>query len=661
MKTEILLKKLEISNFKGLRSLVVSFNGKETVIQGDNGTGKTTILDAFLWCLFGKDHTDRSDSNFSIKTWDEEHKPILHLDHEVKATLLVNGDEVSLKRCYRERWGTGKNADKLMNHFTEYYKNDVKLDTKTSYDAEVSSIIPEGIFKMITSPTYFPRLSGEDQKEMLLRMVGDVTDADIAAGNKDFLELLKTLNGSSMIQFKKEITSKKRAINEELNGIPERIDEVNRSIPEEEDWKALEDELNDKKSKLSVIEKQIADRSNLVKAEYEARAEIQRKIGDKKIKRTNLENSIRAKATEANNKGLSAIRDLEWKISSHESSKDNISKQVEAWNLKLSDLNFEIVLMRAEYRDEYVKELTYPEGAFVCPTCKRPLEPEDIEAKQEELLKNFNLEKSNKLKAIQEKGKRLNDDLERLHKEKNELLQKVDAEESEILSLQEQKKSQEDSLPDAQNADDLINNNPEWGLLGREISDLESKLSDGMWEKEDGALTNDKHVLSDAIDGIKSRLSKKDIITRANQRIQQLEEQKVTANQALADLEHTEYTITEFQKSKDEELTKRINGLFKLVSFTFASEQLNGKDRINCTLWVNNAPYADANSAGKMNAGLDIINAICSVEGITAPIFIDNRESTNELIPTLSQIINLRVSDDKQMMIKSSGSEFVEL
>ena len=54
----------------------------------------------------------------------------------------------------------------------------------------------------------------------------------------------------------------------------------------------------------------------------------------------------------------------------------------------------------------------------------------------------------------------------------------------------------------------------------------------------------------------------------------------------------------------------------------------------------------------KINAGLDIINAICKFEGITVPIFTDNAESINELLPTQSQIIRLVVSEDDKLTIK---------
>ena len=62
----ITLKSLSLVNFKGVRELYLNFTQQVTVISGENGTGKTTIFDAFHWLLFGKDSTGRSDSNFNI-------------------------------------------------------------------------------------------------------------------------------------------------------------------------------------------------------------------------------------------------------------------------------------------------------------------------------------------------------------------------------------------------------------------------------------------------------------------------------------------------------------------------------------------------------------------------------------------------------------------
>ena len=123
-------------------------------------------------------------------------------------------------------------------------------------------------------------------------------------------------------------------------------------------------------------------------------------------------------------------------------------------------------------------------------------------------------------------------------------------------------------------------------------------------------------------------------------------------SQALADLEAIEYTITQFAKAKVEHIEKRVNALFKVVRFKMFNQQLNGGETPTCEAMVNGVPYSDLNNAGRINAGLDIINAICNFEGVYAPIFIDNAESVNELMPTTSQTIRLIVTEDENLVIE---------
>lgn len=56
---------IEIKNYRQYRSLNLSFRKKDTdlqVIVGDNGTGKTNLLNAFTWCLYGEEpHLGKAD------------------------------------------------------------------------------------------------------------------------------------------------------------------------------------------------------------------------------------------------------------------------------------------------------------------------------------------------------------------------------------------------------------------------------------------------------------------------------------------------------------------------------------------------------------------------------------------------------------------------
>ena len=51
----ITLEKIEVKNFKKYAEATFDFSNKDTIISGKNGFGKSTVLNAFLWCLLGKD------------------------------------------------------------------------------------------------------------------------------------------------------------------------------------------------------------------------------------------------------------------------------------------------------------------------------------------------------------------------------------------------------------------------------------------------------------------------------------------------------------------------------------------------------------------------------------------------------------------------------
>lgn len=657
---EVFLKKLILKNFKKIQDLTVEFTDKNTFICGGNGTGKTTLQDAFLWLLFGKDSTNRADTNFNIKTLGEDGKPILHLVHSVTGVLSINGRDIELQRNYVEKWGSGVNAGVLQNHATEFYLNGVKLKTKKEYDAEVAAILPEDVFRMITNPLYFPTMKAQDQKAMLLEMAGNVTNEEVANINPKFQELISLISGRSLEQLAKEIASKKSAIKDELKGIPGRIDSVRDAMPESEDWAVLEKEIADKKEKIKDIDSQLADKSKQIEAEFKAKSELQKQIGNKKLAKSQRENEIRQNANKSYHDVLDNISKLEYQVKSKDAEISRKQEDHSRIKATIGVLNNDLELLRGKFYAIDAETLQYPEGAFICPTCKRELEVEDIQAKQQELQDNFNLNKANRLKTVQNEGKEKAAKVEELKKQCSIIQAAITqlSNEKEILvhNINECK----GNMPEEQDTQKIILSDPTWLSLSNEITDLENQLKAEAKPIDTTELKEAKAILSEAIDELNKKLGKRDTIERSNKVIKELEDKRDKNNEALAEQERLEFLVQDFQKEKDNKLMERINGMFSLVKFSFISEKLNGNEAITCFCSVDGVPFADVNNASKINAGLDIINAICRSVGITAPIFIDNRESVNELIPTMSQVINLVVSKDKSLMIRVAGNGIME-
>ena len=151
---------------------------------------------------------------------------------------------------------------------------------------------------------------------------------------------------------------------------------------------------------------------------------------------------------------------------------------------------------------------------------------------------------------------------------------------------------------------------------------------------------------------LQKELLKEDQITKAEARVQELQDQESALAQELATLEGNEFAIMHFTKAKVDAIERRINGKFKYVSFKMFDKQVNGGECECCDTLIKGVPFSDANNASRINAGIDIINTLCQHYNISAPIFIDNRESVTDLIDSDSQIVNLIVSpSDKKLRV----------
>lgn len=653
---KIILKSLALVNFKGVRDFSIAFNDGITTVCGDNGTGKTTLYDAYLWLLFGKDSTGRSDgaNGFNVKTTGEDGKPIYRLEHSVTAVLEVDGKEIKLQRSLVEKWQkVNGTTEEVMKDETQYFINDVRTGTKKEYQAEISEIIPEDVFRMITNPYYFTSLGAETQKDMLLEMVGNIDDEEVAATDPDFLALLDQINGTSLAKWAREIAAKKRACNDALATIPASIETAQKLMPESENWTVLEKQLKEVQDRVKEIDAQIADKSALNDEAYKRKMALMKQQADKRIKLQDRENTIRMETNAAHNKALSDIQQMENELSINQKNLDNYRNDKMNVDGKIDELNGKLVEMREQFKAVAKEQFPEPSGdVLVCPTCGEPYKGENLENAIAKLRGNFEQSKSKRQKDIQTKGKQYKAEYDRAVEQQTKLTGLIAKLEDDALEIKGNIEIKKNNIPVAGNADEAIANDKECIALRNDIAEIANQLQVEVPQADVSELQNEKADSNAAIADINKRLGKRAMIERVNKEIADLEEKRIANNQAKADLEKWEDVYLRFQKAKDEVLMQRINDLFNVVSFSFVKEQKNGGEKVTCYCMVNGVPYADVNACGKVNAGLDIINAICATKGISAPIFIDNRESFNQIIPTISQIVNLKVSNDKSLTIK---------
>jgi DNA repair protein SbcC/Rad50 len=644
----ITIQKLSLTNFKGIRSLTIDFGGKDITISGRNGSGKTTIFDAFTWLMFGKDSHDRK--AFNIKTLDADGNAIARIPHEVSATLNVNGEEINLCRRYCEKWQKrrGSAVEEFTGHEEERLYNEVPMSVK-DWTEKIAAICPEQVFKFVTNPLYFTAQKPDVQRSMLFGMAGEVSDKDIAAGNKDFTELLASLTGKTMEEYKREIQAKKRKIKAEIDDIPGRIDERMRDLPQQQNWKQLAADLAKAQDELANIDKQLTDKAEACKAANDARLALSNQEFKLKHQLMNLEYDIQNVA-QKDYFALSAQQtELHTKTENAQTEIYTLQGEIARYETELRAMQGRRAELVAEWKVINARTLQFSEDEFICPCCKRPLDIDDIESKQAEMTANFNRQKAADLAENNRKGKenkKLMDNAQSL----------IDKCQERIAELQKQiTEWQSNDLYNATltapDATEAIQSNAEHQRISKELAAIQEQLAQPRAAADTAELDAAKRDLVSRIDDIKAQLAQKDIIERNNERIAELQTQLRKQSEELAYLEGIEFTMAEFSKAKVEAIEGRINSLFSLVRFRMFDRQINGCEVETCEATVDGVPYSDLNNAMKINAGLDIINAICKHNGVTAPIFCDNAESVNEFQHTESQMIRLVVTEDETIQI----------
>ena len=160
---------------------------------------------------------------------------------------------------------------------------------------------------------------------------------------------------------------------------------------------------------------------------------------------------------------------------------------------------------------------------------------------------------------------------------------------------------------------------------------------------------NTKEVmeLENQIAEINKELARVDLAKENEKRIQELKDRERELAERTAETEKIEYLCDQYVITQAKLLEDKLNSKFKTVKFKLFDIQVNGGINETFETTVNGVPFNDLNNAAKINAGLDIINTLTDYFDCKAPIFIDNRESVNEILDVKSQVINLIVSKDK--------------
>jgi len=647
---QIKLTHLLIENFKGIKSLEIDF-GDVTNIYGRNASGKTTISDAFSWLMFDKDSA--GSSAFAIRPKDGNGKDIDNIEIKVEATLILDnktaGEEITLTKVQKQRWTKhrGSTAPTFEGNVNEFQVNGYPAK-KNEYEKRIRDLIDENLFKLITNPRTFAAMKWQDQRKTLMEFATDITDEDIL--NKDIskydpIRADVLAAGADKAREKAAVTL--RSLKKQQDEYPVRIDEAARNIAETMPDAEIESGIAACEAEFDAIHNA---RESLSKAVSPA-AEVQNQIAEKRLKMAEIERTAAYEDAKVNGAAQTEAHNALIALKKAESERDVLSNKLSFIEAGMKENQAHIKELSAKYKETASRD--FPADQTTCPTCGRPFDSHKILRLKQE----FRTRTANNLEFINQQGKALREKIDSQTSEIESIKKRIAGLTTDIEGMSA-KYDQLKAAADSPVKTD-VTQNPEYIQLKTEIEKLNTKLTpaeDNSAEKAE--LAARETAAKEKLAKCREELAKIEANKKLQERIEELKEEQRDCSQRVADQEQIVYLLEEFTKTKMDLLSDVINGHFEKVRFRLFTEQINGGMKETCTMQVNTngsyVDYSDANNAAKILGGLDVIKALSTLYGVTAPIFLDNAEAIDSYnTPEMdAQLILLEVSDDKELQVK---------
>ena len=649
------IKNLQLFNFQGIRDAKFDFDGRNANIYGDNATGKTTIFNAITWLLFDKSST--GSKNFTPKTKGPG-GDLHYLEHGVEAGFILDdGQLLTLKKVYQETYTKkrGSTIEEFTGHSIDYYVDGVPTKEKEYIATLVNYMGTSDQIKMLLMPHYFSEeMPWDERRHILMDICGDVPDEDVIASSKQLADLLSFLimpgttdKHYTVDEYKKIASTKMKDINKELQGIPDRIDEAKKAIPDiaNLDVAAIDKEISLTTTSIAEFEqlkRQIVTSGDDDGAKVRQVSALKNSLTESRAEHM----SAQVKQNESIYKEISEVQgelsDLKNKLYSLENyTVKNKIKELEQMDAKRERLF-------AEYTK--VSEKTW-QGSEICPTCNQALPAEEVERAKE----IFNLAKSKRLEEINtegqttcSKGMIANLDVE---------IKAISAQVDELKHVIERKNTLLGILK-GKLADEIpFESTKKYAEIIGQISAAENSSDDSLLSGQVAEFDNKLAALRGNLDKLMADKSKIALAKQQEGRIGELSAQEKSLAKEYEQLQRGVYLCEEFVKAKVSMITDNINSKFETVRFRLFIEQINGGIKEDCEVMVPSenrlVPYAFANNAARINAGLEIINVLSKYYEISIPVFVDNAESVTKLIDIEPQVIRLVVSEqDKSLRLE---------
>lgn len=552
--------------------------------------------------------------------------------------------------------------------------------SEADFKAYVSELAQsEEMFKMLTNPQYFSSLKWKDQRDILMKLVSEVSDVELAQTDAKYAPLLSELEKAPSTD---DIRAKfSKALNEwkkKQAEIPVRIDEAMKS---KVDIDVAEQELakTDLETKIADIDAKIKDSDGVM-------MELGREEMQLQFDMSGMEQTMNRELSNKRSIMDAELRDCKNELEHFAVTISLKEKQISDNEKTITDADAERKKLGEQYNSEKAKAFDetpylfdeskwiFDESTTVCSLCGQKLPADKIEQlkadfeerktkakadakrKLNDSKSDFITQKESNLEEIKAYGFAKKNLIEELTKKNADLQMEIDSlkkQEQGTFTNKEELCKLLSEIPeeaDYSQNEEYVKLKTEHDKILADIAKLESEGAD----KVVTDLKAEKTNLQAQLDEVNKVIAQAANNIMIDDRIETLHDEQKEIGQKVADQEQMLYLLEEFIRFKLDKVSESINSHFKTVNFKLFEMQLNGGMKDCCECTVNGVPYSTLNSGHRIVAGLDIIRSLSELYGVSVPIFVDNAESLNEFnVPDMdAQLILLSVSADKQLKVE---------
>lgn len=655
---KITIKKMVIENFQGIKNLEINFEKKDDFkigdlyflfkdkdlrIAGENGSGKTSIVNAFSWVLTGntaqKEWNSKSDQ---IKPIDQDGNEIHNLETKVFVELNVNDEYIALGRILTEKWVKDSEGNQILsgNVTNCYFCSDANLNildfnvSKKIFDQKIEELLikPE-IVPSLISPFGFLSLPWKEQRDVLSKMAGDISDQQVIKTNEKFAFLSDIVKSVTIEEYYQKMNTQKKTLEKKLTELKIKIEEniIQQDVKKPD--QDIIDRIKEEESKLVTALQNMPANVDLLNAK-EKLSETKNILSDLVQESKNYINTEKNKiyiVIEEKNKERNRKTDEETKLLSN----------IKAFEIENEENKIEREQnLLAQWRSKKAQVFT---PGLKCDRCTQEI-TEDI----------FNMFKAESLKDIEKRGKALaqesQENQKRIETMQKQLIaikhekQKID---EEVLQRKKEAEAIKVSLELAKKINAL---EKEKAKIETQIIDLgqrassteeEQKIRKNLAEIENKK--NEFFIAKAQFQAFQSKKQRLDVLQQEQFLIAKEEEKVFSLIETLKD----------FIAAKHRILEGKIDNIFKLVRVKLFKSIMSTQSFEPCCIFmINGVPCDNAASRGeKANVGLDILQGISNFYGVTMPVFFDDAEKCSSLSKINSQTIEMVVKNSRMVEI----------